>query len=78
MEGIPCKPHRVRADHSKPGVRGDRPRFRVDSISAPPQVLTERNLRLAIPPRDLTAEFFGDPKPGYSALERRSHGTRHG
>jgi hypothetical protein len=35
-------------------------------------VLVERAIRAAIPPRDLTAEFFGDPKPGYSALERRA------
>jgi hypothetical protein len=34
-------------------------------------VLTERSLRLSAMPRDLTAAFFGDPLPGYSALDRR-------
>lgn len=34
-------------------------------------VLQEREIRLGTEPRDLTAAFFGDPRPGYSALERR-------
>jgi hypothetical protein len=34
-------------------------------------VLSERARRSAIMPRDLTAAFFGDPLPGYSALDRR-------
>jgi hypothetical protein len=33
--------------------------------------VAERNIRLATPPRDLTAAVCGDPRPGYSALERR-------
>lgn len=37
----------------------------------PQKVLDERDYRLSLPPRDLTAAFFGDPAPGYSALERR-------
>lgn len=36
------------------------------------EVLAERNQRAALMPRDLTAAFFGDPLPGYSALERRA------
>lgn len=35
-------------------------------------VLEERNARALLEPRDLTAAFFGDPLPGYSALERRA------
>lgn len=37
----------------------------------PPTAIEERDRRLALEPRDLTAAFFGDPLPGYSALERR-------
>ncbi len=35
-----------------------------------PAALAEREQRLALAPRDLTAEIFGDPLPGYSALEK--------
>lgn len=35
-------------------------------------VIVERDRRLALQPRDLTALLFGDPLPGYSALERRA------
>lgn len=35
-------------------------------------VVAERNARLATPPRDLTASLLGDPRPGWSALERRA------
>jgi len=35
-------------------------------------VLAERNYRLGLIPRDLTAAMFGDPPPGYSALDRRA------
>ena len=41
-------------------------------VSAPAQVLAEREHRLALAPRDITAALFGDPLPGYSALERRT------
>ncbi len=34
--------------------------------------LCERGVRLSVPPRDLTAALCGDPRPGYSALERRT------
>jgi hypothetical protein len=37
----------------------------------PPEVEADRDRRLSIP-RSLTAEFFGDPPKGYSALDRRS------
>jgi hypothetical protein len=33
--------------------------------------LAERDARLAVAPRDLTAALLGDPKPGFSALDRR-------
>lgn len=35
-------------------------------------LLRARDQKASIPPRDLTAAFFGDPLPGYSALERRA------
>jgi hypothetical protein len=42
------------------------------SMRTPPEVLAERDTRLAARDRrNQTAEFFGDPPPGYSALDRR-------
>lgn len=38
---------------------------------APKELFDERARRNAIEYRDLTGEFFGDPKPGYSALDQR-------
>jgi hypothetical protein len=35
------------------------------------EVLADRDARKNLAPRDLSAAFFGDPLPGYSALERR-------
>lgn len=32
----------------------------------------ERDYRLSLTPHDLTAAIFGDPLPGYSALDRRA------
>jgi hypothetical protein len=44
----------------------------VGSPRVPPEVLAERAARIAARNRrDQTAEFFGDPPPGYSALDRR-------
>jgi hypothetical protein len=41
------------------------------SISRPSQqMIAERDRRLAVP-RSITAVFFGDPAPGYSALDQR-------
>lgn len=38
----------------------------------PPDVLAERDARLcALESRSQTAELFGDPAPGFSALDRR-------
>jgi transposase len=34
-------------------------------------VFEERKARQAVEYRDLTSEFFGDPRPGYSQLDRR-------
>lgn len=31
----------------------------------------DRAFRVNLAPRDLTAAFFGDPPPGYSALDKR-------
>jgi hypothetical protein len=38
---------------------------------APAIVFEERKAREAAEYRDLTSEFFGDPRPGYSQLDRR-------
>ena len=42
-------------------------------LNIPDSVLAEREARLALSPRDLTAAIAGDPLPGMSALERRGH-----
>lgn len=44
-----------------------------NKVSIPSSTLVDRDLRveLASLRTDLTAEFFGDPLPGYSALDRR-------
>src|SRR5688572_19780182 len=39
-------------------------------VNIPDSVLAEREARLALSPRDLTAAIAGDPLPGMSALER--------
>lgn len=36
------------------------------------KLIADRDYRLSLPPRDLTAALLGDPPPGYSALERRA------
>ena len=38
---------------------------------APAFVFEERKARQAADYRDLTSEFFGDPRPGYSQLDRK-------
>lgn len=38
----------------------------------PHYVWTDRDRRLSITPRDITAALMGDPLPGMSALERRA------
>ena len=38
---------------------------------APAEILEERERREAIKYESYTAEFFGDPKPGYSALDKK-------
>lgn len=35
------------------------------------ETIRERNYRVNLFPTDLTAAFFNDPKPGYSALDKR-------
>ena len=60
----------IRSDNPKlPFVRRPNP-----VPTQPPDIntLIERNARLATPPRDLTAALCGDPRPGWSALERRA------
>jgi hypothetical protein len=63
---------RTRALSSTP----DRPRknYRIPARAAeyaPAIVFEERTARQAAEYRDLTSEFFGDPRPGYSQLDRR-------
>jgi hypothetical protein len=40
---------------------------------APDERIAEREYRLALP-RTLTGQYFGDPPPGYSALDRKRQG----
>lgn len=46
------------------------------TIAVSHDALAERDQRLALMPRDLTALICGDPLPGYSALERRESGPQ--
>lgn len=41
-------------------------------VPPPAHIIAERDERIKRAPRDLTAAFFGDPLPGYSALDRRA------
>lgn len=43
---------------------------RIRPINVHPEVLAERDARLACDPRSLSAFRFGDPLPGYSALDK--------
>lgn len=43
----------------------------VELVDIPEFVLAEREHRLSLPYRDLTASLLGDPVKGYSALDRR-------
>jgi hypothetical protein len=47
-------------------------RYTVALNIVPPERESERRFRQSLSPRDLTAATFGDPLPGYSALERRA------
>ena len=53
---------------------GPRKKYRIPARAverAPAVVFEERKARQAAEYRDLTSEFFGDPRPGYSQLDRR-------
>ena len=41
-------------------------------ITIPDEVLSDRDRRMDLSPRDLSAALCGDPLPGYSALDRRA------
>ena len=45
--------------------------YQMRVMSVPQDILWERDRRMSLPHRDLTAELFGDPKPGYSALDKK-------
>ncbi len=63
-----------RAQNEKTGRTRGRPMFLHNPgpiMRASPEALADRDRRLSLPDRDLTATYCGDPKPGYSALERR-------
>ena len=63
---------RTRALNSTPD--GPRKNYRIPARAAeyaPAIVFEERTARQAAEYRDLTSEFFGDPRPGYSQLDRR-------
>ncbi len=44
-------------------------------VVTPSPVIADRDARLSIAPRDLTAQLLGDPLPGYSALEKYTRDT---
>jgi hypothetical protein len=54
--------------HYRRGFRGREPRLRRHAFDAAFQA---RQAIAEMPPRSLTAEFFGDPLPGRSALDKR-------
>ena len=62
---------RKRAPSSPPD--GPRKNYHIDTGAdhTPAIVFEERKARQAVEYRDLTSEFFGDPRPGYSQLDRR-------
>ena len=63
---------RKRAPSSPPD--GPRKNYHIPTRGAdhtPAIVFEERKARQAVEYRDLTSEFFGDPRPGYSQLDRR-------
>jgi hypothetical protein len=41
------------------------------TLPIPRDVLAERDYRQSLKPRSLTAAMFGDPLPGFSALDKR-------
>jgi DNA-binding CsgD family transcriptional regulator len=47
----------------------------VHVVAVPAHVLAERDARLALDPRNLTAAFAGDPLPGRSALDKKMAGV---
>ena len=51
---------------------GENPAEPIRAVEIPIEVIAERERRLALQPRDLSAALCGDPLPGYSALERRA------
>lgn len=52
--------------------RDEAPTYRTEiEVRVCPDALADRDYRLSLPPRNLTAAIFGDPAIGYSALERR-------
>lgn len=51
--------------------RGGIPVHSVMPIAPDPQAIADRDYRVGLPPRSLTAFICGDPAIGYSALDRR-------
>lgn len=76
-EAFGCSKERMRSEFH---ARGKTTRDNRKNPDLPParrvepnqQAMAERDYRRTLTPRNLTAEFFGDPLPGYSALERRA------
>jgi hypothetical protein len=52
----------------RPRVRSEEPKERKAAIAA---AVAARQQIAWLPPRSLTAEIFGDPRPGQSALDKR-------
>lgn len=65
----------LRARRTRQALEQKTARVHLEVVSTakrpPDELLTERQHRSDLKPRDLTAAFFGDPLPGYSALDRK-------
>jgi hypothetical protein len=67
---------RERMERRNLARRESRREFRVvaSTTRAPDTALADREARLSAP-RTLTATWFGDPAPGWSALDRKRQGV---
>lgn len=75
-QAIGCCKEKVRQELSvkKPSTNGPRHKFLGFDAFVRPEIsesaMADRDRRFGLRPRDLTASMFGDPLPGYSALDR--------
>ena len=71
-QALNCSVSRVQGRRIDCGPSFDKPRPAMGGFRASSAAIIERDRRRdAADRRDLTAEFFGDPAPGYSMLDRK-------